>query len=53
MIAQVAAVSEAEARARFRQEVADIVRHVHKYEAACREARVRRVRLEIAELDSE
>jgi hypothetical protein len=49
----VAAVSEAEVRARWRQEEADAVRQVREYEAARREEHVRRVKLEIVELDSE
>jgi hypothetical protein len=40
------AVSVAEARARLRREEADTVRQVREYEAARREARVRRVKLE-------
>jgi hypothetical protein len=50
-MAQTIAISEAEARARFRREEADAVRQVREYEAARREARVRKVKLEIVELD--
>jgi hypothetical protein len=53
VLAQTMAVSEAEARARFRREEADTVRQVREYEAARREARVRRVKLEIVELDAD
>jgi hypothetical protein len=53
VIAQLATVSEAEAGARFRQEEADAIHQVREYEATRREARVRHVKLEIAELDSE
>jgi hypothetical protein len=49
----VAAITEAEARARFRREEADAIRQVREYEAARREACVRRVKLKIVELDSE
>jgi hypothetical protein len=48
-----AAVSDAEARARWRREEADAVRQVRGYEAVCREERVPRVKLEIVELDVE
>lgn len=51
VMAQTFAISEAEARARFRREEADGVRQVREYEAARREARVRKVKLEIVELD--
>jgi hypothetical protein len=51
VLAQTKAVSAVEARARFRREEADAVRQVREYEAARREARVRRVKLEIVELD--
>jgi hypothetical protein len=53
VIAQVAAITEAEARARWRREEADAVRQVREYEVARREERVRRVKLEIVELDSQ
>jgi hypothetical protein len=53
VLAQTKAVSEAEARARFRREEADAVRQVREYEAARWEARVRRVKLEIVELDAD
>jgi hypothetical protein len=53
VMAQTIAISEAEARARFRREEADAVRQVREYEAARREARVRKVKLEIVELDRE
>jgi hypothetical protein len=46
-------VSEAEPRVRFRWEEADAVRQVREYGATRREARVRRVKLGIVELDSE
>jgi hypothetical protein len=46
-------VSEAEPRARFRQEEADPIRQVREYEAVRLEARVHLVKLEIVELDSE
>jgi hypothetical protein len=49
----VAAITEAEARARFGRGEADAVRQVREYEAARREERIRRVKLEIVELDSE
>nr|XP_051211956.1 uncharacterized protein LOC127329488 [Lolium perenne] len=52
-VAQVAAISAAEARARFRREEADAVRQVREYETAPREERVRRFKLEIVELDDE
>lgn len=52
VVAQVAAISAAEARARFRWEEADAVRQVREYEAARREERILRVKLEIIELDS-
>jgi hypothetical protein len=42
----VAVITEAEARARWRREEADVVRQVQEYEAARREARVRHVKLE-------
>jgi hypothetical protein len=45
VLAQTKAVSEAEARERFRREEADAVRQVREYEAARREARVRRVKI--------
>jgi hypothetical protein len=50
VLAQTKAVSEAEARARFRREEADAVR---EYEAARREACVRHVKLEIVKLDAD
>jgi hypothetical protein len=56
VMAQTFAISEAEARARFRREEADAVRQVREYEpaqAARREAHVRKVKLEIVELDKE
>jgi hypothetical protein len=53
VMAQTFAISEAEARARFRREEADAVRQVREYEAARREARVRKVKLEIVELDKD
>jgi hypothetical protein len=53
VIAQVVAVSEAEARARFRREEVDAVCQVREYKAARREEPVRRLKLETVELDSE
>jgi hypothetical protein len=53
VLAQAKAISDAEARQRFRREEADAVRQVREYEAARREARVRRVKLEIVELDKD
>jgi hypothetical protein len=53
VLAQTKAISVAEARARFRREEADAVRQVREYEAARREERVRRVKLEIVKLDAE
>nr|XP_051211619.1 uncharacterized protein LOC127329117 [Lolium perenne] len=53
VVAQVAAVSAAEARARWRREEADAVRQVQEYEAAGREERVCRIKLVIVELDDE
>ncbi|KAK1680733.1 hypothetical protein QYE76_041581 [Lolium multiflorum] len=53
VVAQLAAVSDAEARARWCREEADAVRRVREYEEARREERVRRVKLEIIELDAE
>jgi hypothetical protein len=53
VLAQTKAISEAEARQRFRREEAEAVRLVREYEAARREARVRRVKLEIVELDAD
>jgi hypothetical protein len=53
IIAQVAAITEAEARASWHREEVDAVRQVREYEAACREERVRRVKLEIVDLDDE
>jgi hypothetical protein len=53
VMAQTFAISEAEARARFHREEADAVRQVREYEAARREARVRKVKLEIVELDKD
>jgi hypothetical protein len=52
VLAQMKAISEAEAHARFRREEADTVRQVREYEAARREARVRPVKLEIVEPDA-
>lgn len=51
VIHQVSVVSVAEARARFRREEADAVRQVRAYEAAQKEARVRRIKRELLELD--
>jgi hypothetical protein len=42
-----------EARARFRREEADAVPQVREYEAARREARVHKVKLEIVKLDKD
>jgi hypothetical protein len=53
VLAQAKAINDAEARQRFRREEADAVRQVREYEAARREARVRRVKLEIVELDKD
>jgi hypothetical protein len=53
VIVQVAAVFEAEVRARWRWEEPDAVRQVREYEAVRREERVHRVKLGIVELDSE
>jgi hypothetical protein len=53
VVAQVAAVSDAEARAHWRSEEADTVRQVREYEAARREERGRIVKLENVELDAE
>jgi hypothetical protein len=53
VMAQTFAISEAEARVRFRREEANTVRQVREYEAARREARVRQVKLEIVELDKD
>jgi hypothetical protein len=47
VVTQVAAISAAEARARFRREEADVVRQVREYEAVRQEERVRHVKLEI------
>jgi hypothetical protein len=47
VLAQTKAISEAEARARFRREEADAVRQVREYEVARREARVCRRRVKI------
>ena len=46
-------VFRSEVRARFRREEADAVRQVREYEAAQKEARVRRVKLEVTALDNE
>ncbi|KAK1662467.1 hypothetical protein QYE76_050626 [Lolium multiflorum] len=43
---------DAEARACWRREEADAVRQVREYEVARREERVRRVKMEIVELDA-
>jgi hypothetical protein len=53
VLAQVDVISEAEARARFYWEEAHAVRQVREYEARRREERVRRVKLEIVELEAE
>lgn len=53
ILTQTKAVSAAEARARFHREEADAVCQVREYEAARREARVRRVKLKIVELDAD
>jgi hypothetical protein len=53
VVAQVAAISAVEAHARFHREVADAIRKVREYEAACWEERVHRVKLKIVELDSD
>jgi hypothetical protein len=53
VLAQTMAVSEAEARVRFRREEADAVCQVREYEAARWEAHVRRVKLKIVELDAD
>jgi hypothetical protein len=46
-------ISESEAGARFRREEAEAVRAVRAYEAAQKEAVVRRVKQEVVDLDSE
>jgi hypothetical protein len=51
-IQQVAIISEVEARARFCREEADAIRQVRVYEAAQREATVRRVKKETVDLDA-
>ena len=52
-IQQASVISVAEVRARFRCEEADAVRQVREYEAVQKEARVRRVKLEVTALDDE
>ncbi|XP_047065124.1 actin-related protein 9-like [Lolium rigidum] len=52
-VANLATVSEAKARARWRREEADAVRQVREYEAKRWEEHIRHVKLEIVELDSE
>jgi hypothetical protein len=53
VLAQLEAIAEADTRARFHREEADAVRQVREYEARRREERVRRVKLEIVELEAE
>ena len=52
-VQQLVVISEAEARLRFRREEADALRQIRAYEAAQAEARVRRVKQEVVDLDAE